>query len=1179
MDNVVSSLVVAYLNCHGQTGLKLPKQLQIEEFLKSYKIDILHLQETFIDDNTFSECSYISSNFITIQNNSHNNFGTASLVRSDLQAENIILHESGRIILFNIGDITFGNVYLPSGTDGHSRASRESFSSNIIPNLLINSRSDGIVGGEWNCIIDKEDCTRYPEAKMSPCLKRVVNTFSWKDVFRALHPEERVFSRYYGNDRAGFGATRIDRCYVFGSLQPWSAQYISVAFSDHLSHIVTVKLPATLSKAVSPKSRLLFKTRPEIVKDPIFKARLSQSMEEWNQVKQFGVPVLTWWEVLVKPGLRKLAIERTKELNKERRKYLNLLMLRQTYLCRKVRGGEAANLVHLREIQLKIEDWFTQEVEKIKHQSRVDDIQQSEKVRIYHHELHQHQVKRSAILKLRTDQGLLEGHSACADFLHQGVANLLLHPAELDSEAQLALLQEVHKSFTEKDNEMLIAPPNKAEVEKSVNTSNLQAAPGTDGITSLVYKEHFDILGEALTEVAQAVHSGLQPTKSQRTSLMIFTSKPGKSHSIKPEDKRRLSLLNSDFKVPTGIEVGRYRQVLRHTLCPQQLAEADDKRISFGICQARDAIYAAGMRRFGCGLADNDFQAAFDYLCLDWVKKVLERKGLAKEALERFTNLYSQGISIPVINNKLGPSLLNRRLSLRQGDRPSGIWFCFGIDPLLSYLEKRLTGILVYSLPVLGPVQYGEPPQLPHLETRYKVLGYLDDCKPAITTMDEFLLVDRACGLFERSSGCKLHRDPASNKCKFLPLGRWKGTLEQQDIPLPYLKLTDHLDFLGCKLFANYNATRRENGEILQKKVKEKMNKWKSGKFMPLTLRPWSLNTYCLSKLWYRTACVDLRVGDTTTITSSIKGWLYQDLLLKPQEIMMYRQVYEGGLAVYNVKVRAMAMLLYTFLVQAVSPVFTASIYYNSLYRWHVLEDRDIPNPGRPPYYSSKFFAIIKDVQANSPLNVAHLSVKQWYRLLLEQGTTHTSEDLSVPPALILSKLELDNPELDMSATYDMARKFGLDPGQKEFLFKLLQSLLPTQERLARLGKKPSPACNFCGYQMDNNAHLLTCPQGSEITTPLTRFLQTHVDNVTPEMIVLLNLPTSDSMKLPVVWLVASCLMMVWNDRVANKVSRLTSCQAELKARLLVLKHTRWKHYSLHNSSVLLEEILSLHFS
>ena len=301
--------------------------------------------------------------------------------------------------------------------------------------------------------------------------------------------------------------------------------------------------------------------------------------------------------------------------------------------------------------------------------------------------------------------------------------------------------------------------------------------------------------------MAKEVFSGSQPTRSQRTSLMLYSDKPGKSKSLKPQDKSRLSLLNSDFKVLSGLELGRYNWVLTHTMSPQQLACGDDRRITFGISLARDAIYAVSRRKQGCGLADNDFEAAFDFLCLAWVKFVLRKKGLAEAALSRFSNLYDAGITIPVINNIPGRAVANNRISLRQGDRPSGIWFCYAIDPLLVYLEKRLQGILVHSLPVQGPALQGHV--LPPIETRYKVQGYLDDCKPAITTMAEFQLVDLACSLCEKSSGCKLHRNPDSNRCKVLLLGRWKGVLQQEDIPLSYLKVTDHLDYLGCKLYAD----------------------------------------------------------------------------------------------------------------------------------------------------------------------------------------------------------------------------------------------------------------------------------------------------------------------------------------------------------------------------------------
>ena len=71
-------------------------------------------------------------------------------------------------------------------------------------------------------------------------------------------------------------------------------------------------------------------------------------MKEWNEVKSFGVPVQAWWEIFVKPGIKKLAIERSKEMNKERKLSLNLLMMRQSYLTCKVQAGFLCQLAALR---------------------------------------------------------------------------------------------------------------------------------------------------------------------------------------------------------------------------------------------------------------------------------------------------------------------------------------------------------------------------------------------------------------------------------------------------------------------------------------------------------------------------------------------------------------------------------------------------------------------------------------------------------------------------------------------------------------------------------------------------------------------------------------------------------------------------------------------------------------
>ena len=90
--------------------------------------------------------------------------------------------------------------------------------------------------------------------------------------------------------------------------------------------------------------------------------------------------------------------------------------------------------------------------------------------------------------------------------------------------------------FTDSDNRELEELPDKDEVKYILFESNLNAAPGTDGITSLLYKEHWDILGDSLHQVVTAIHEGSQPTLSQRTSLMVYGSKPKKLASIMAED-------------------------------------------------------------------------------------------------------------------------------------------------------------------------------------------------------------------------------------------------------------------------------------------------------------------------------------------------------------------------------------------------------------------------------------------------------------------------------------------------------------------------------------------------------------------------------------------------------------------------------------------------------------------
>ena len=97
--------------------------------------------------------------------------------------------------------------------------------------------------------------------------------------------------------------------------------------------------------------------------------------------------------------------------------------------------------------------------------------------------------------------------------------------------------------------------------------------------------------------------------------------------------------------------------------------------------------------------------------------------------------------------------------------------------------------------------------------------------------------------------------------------------------------------------------------------------------------------------------------------------------------------------------------------------------------------------------------------------------------------------------------------------------------------------------------------------------------------TPLLNCLKIHADNITPEVLTTMNFKISESLELPFVWLMSTSLLLVWEERLAGKRLDYNTFLAELLARLGILKKTKWKHFNLHNSALLLDEMINLHLN
>ena len=90
---------------------------------------------------------------------------------------------------------------------------------------------------------------------------------------------------------------------------------------------------------------------------------------------------------------------------------------------------------------------------------------------------------------------------------------------------------------------------------------------------------------------------------------------------------------------------------------------------------------------------------------------------------------------------------------------------------------------------------------------------------------------------------------------------------------------------------------------------------------------------------------------------------------------------------------------------------FRPSLYHTTLFRYHVLGDLSLTNPGFPPFYCQEFFSVIRKVHLESPLNIFKMSEKEWYTLLLEDSCT--MEVVGDREEFIKCRVEMANPSTD----------------------------------------------------------------------------------------------------------------------------------------------------------------------
>ena len=207
---------------------------------------------------------------------------------------------------------------------------------------------------------------------------------------------------------------------------------------------------------------------------------------------------------------------------------------------------------------------------------------------------------------------------------------------------------------------------------------------------------------------------------------------------------------------------------------------------------------------------------------------------------------------------------------------------------------------------------------------------------------------------------------------------------------------------------------------------------------MTLTLRPHSTNLYAFSKLLYKCNTIAPSVSDLQHLNSAAKKIIYADLLIKPSELILYRDISQGGLGLTYIKMKARAAPISTFLETAINPRFIRNNYHNLLYRCRILSER-APDSKPLPALMRNIFQTIRKLR-RSGLNMEEISTKQVYDFLMitvlkTKPVTPADEHLSPVSDRPLKPLkwETDSPNTDWNRTWRLSRQRGLGPDLTSF--------------------------------------------------------------------------------------------------------------------------------------------------
>ena len=393
---------IGTLNINGLNNKT--KQIQLIDFMKQNRIDILLLQEHNLKDSDSIGRELKDNYFISINNAICNKGGTAILINRYLPYTIISEEKSAdsRILSMKLKIynqfLHIVNVYAHAG---NRSSERDILFKNELIFYLRNNLQNTFIGGDWNCVLSERD-TSSENTMVSKSLLHVVRNFSLKDVWFAKNKscEYTYFRNNYGS--------RIDRAYVkdlFSNIT--DVKTLNVYFSDHMC----VKTVFDF-KDMPKKGFGHWKLNTQLLEDEGIKNSFKLEWRKYCLNIKFYKDINSWWDTYAKKEIKFFFIKKGKELAKKKYGLIQFLEedLNQLYNEMNTNGNIQYN--EIKRLKDRIDELKSEILEGVKIRCRLKEQMEGERVSSFLMKEQTGVNPRKLITSIKTEEGIVENLKA-----------------------------------------------------------------------------------------------------------------------------------------------------------------------------------------------------------------------------------------------------------------------------------------------------------------------------------------------------------------------------------------------------------------------------------------------------------------------------------------------------------------------------------------------------------------------------------------------------------------------------------------------------------------------------------------------------------------------------------------------------------------------------------------------